>query len=121
MQPTYILYDFFSIAGLYSRGHVTEDDYEVVVPMRVASDGGFISHAVSAKHRKLQEGRTKREAPDGGPDLDENAVDTLIHYNITVGGRPLRLNLRYTNIPLYNIYILYAFLSLRMVSILHLC
>ncbi|XP_077291043.1 ADAM metallopeptidase with thrombospondin type 1 motif B [Arctopsyche grandis] len=83
-----------SIIGLYSRGHVTEDDYEVVVPMRVASDGGFISHAVSANHRKLQEGRAKREAPDGGPDLDENAVDTLIHYNITVGGRPLRLNLR---------------------------
>ena len=76
-----------------------EDDYEVVVPVRVTADGGFVSHALTANHdAEASRARRRRSAPypdDGGPDLDENSIDTLIHYNITVGGRPLRLNLRY--------------------------
>ncbi|XP_071091239.1 A disintegrin and metalloproteinase with thrombospondin motifs 12-like [Haliotis cracherodii] len=60
------------------------DDYEVVIPSRVSSDGGFITHTLHAHHKIW-----KRSVDDAGASSDD-----VIHYQIPLSDRTLQVKLQ---------------------------
>lgn len=77
---------------MYAREHVSGAACEVTVPLRVAADGAFVSHQLSAPHEPQHGGRARRSLRPGDQLGPEDPPQ--LHYNLTVGGRALRLDLR---------------------------
>lgn len=74
--------------GIYSHRHLDTSQVQVVKPTKVSRDGKFISHAVEHAHVHGH-ARARRDLH-----YTEQHLPHSLHYNITVDGRELRLDLR---------------------------
>ncbi|GBP61277.1 hypothetical protein EVAR_52766_1 [Eumeta japonica] len=72
---------------IYSHLHLDPERAEVVTPVRVSREGEFISRTLSHSHEHGH-ARARRSL-----NSKEHTVDHMLHYNITVDGRNLRLDL----------------------------
>lgn len=74
--------------GLYSHRTLDSSLAEITRPVKVTKDGGLLSYTVDHSHEHGH-ARARRDLMER-----EHELDHSLHYNITVGGRDLRLDLR---------------------------
>ncbi|XP_045512095.1 A disintegrin and metalloproteinase with thrombospondin motifs 7-like [Pieris brassicae] len=75
-------------SGIYSHKHLDTSAVEVVTPVKVSRDGELVSHILDHSHAHGH-ARARRDLQG----LDHN-LPHAVHYNLTLGGRELRLDLR---------------------------
>ncbi|XP_052742617.1 A disintegrin and metalloproteinase with thrombospondin motifs 7 isoform X1 [Bicyclus anynana] len=74
--------------GIYSHKHLDTSQVQVVAPVKVTWDGELVSHVLSHAHEHGH-ARARRDLH-----ATEHALPHSLHYNLTVDGRDLRLDLR---------------------------
>nr|XP_032514360.1 A disintegrin and metalloproteinase with thrombospondin motifs 7 [Danaus plexippus plexippus] len=74
--------------GIYSHQHLDHSQVQVVTPVKVSSEGELISHEVEHAHGHGH-ARSRRDLHG-----IEHHLPHSLHYNLTVDGRNLRLDLR---------------------------
>ncbi|CAG9791078.1 unnamed protein product [Diatraea saccharalis] len=74
--------------GIYSHKHLDTSQIEVVTPLKVTREGVLVSQAVEHAH---EHGHARARRDLSGR---EHRLPHTLHYNLTVGGRDLRLDLR---------------------------
>ncbi|XP_053611861.1 A disintegrin and metalloproteinase with thrombospondin motifs 7-like [Plodia interpunctella] len=74
--------------GIYSHRHLDPAQVQVVTPVKVTSDGQLVSHAVEHAHEHGH-ARARRDLH-----AREHELHPAVHYNLTIDGRDLRLDLR---------------------------
>ncbi|KAL0821080.1 hypothetical protein ABMA28_005711 [Loxostege sticticalis] len=72
--------------GIYSHQHLNTSRLQVTTPVKVTHEGEFVSHALEHEHPHGH-ARARR-------DTHERRLPHDLHYNLTVEGRELRLDLR---------------------------
>ncbi|XP_028167444.1 A disintegrin and metalloproteinase with thrombospondin motifs 7 [Ostrinia furnacalis] len=72
--------------GLYSHQHLNPSSLQVTTPVKVTYEGEFVSHSLDHEHPHGH-ARARRDTHERGLPHD-------LHYNLTVDGRDLRLDLR---------------------------
>lgn len=75
-------------SGIYSHQHLDHSQVQVVTPVKVSSEGELISHEVEHAHGHGH-ARSRRDLHG-----IEHHLPHSLHYNLTVDGRNLRLDLR---------------------------
>lgn len=78
----------FIHTGLYSHVHLDPSQLQVTTPVKVTRDGRLVSRAVAHAHEHGH-ARARRDLRGA-----EHALPHAVHYNLTVDGRELRLDLR---------------------------
>ncbi|XP_045775396.1 A disintegrin and metalloproteinase with thrombospondin motifs 7 [Maniola jurtina] len=74
--------------GIYSHRHLDSSQVQVVKPLKVTRDGELVSHALEHAHPHGH-ARARRDLH-----ATEHELPHSLHYNLTVDGRDLRLDLR---------------------------
>ncbi|XP_052752253.1 A disintegrin and metalloproteinase with thrombospondin motifs 12 [Galleria mellonella] len=74
--------------GIYSHRHLDTSQVQVVTPVKVTRDGELVSHALEHAHDHGH-ARARRDLFQR-----EHRLQHMLHYNLTVDGRDLRLDLR---------------------------
>ncbi|XP_030020100.2 A disintegrin and metalloproteinase with thrombospondin motifs 12 [Manduca sexta] len=74
--------------GIYSHRHLDPSQVQVVHPVKVTSDGALVSRTVQHAHEHGH-ARARRDLH-----ATEHLQPHSLHYNLTVDGRPIRLDLR---------------------------
>ncbi|XP_059055686.1 A disintegrin and metalloproteinase with thrombospondin motifs 7 isoform X2 [Achroia grisella] len=74
--------------GIYSHQHLDTSQVQVVTPVKVTHDGKLVSHALEHAHEHGH-ARARRDLFH-----TEHRLQHSLHYNLTVAGRDLRLDLR---------------------------
>ncbi|KPJ19387.1 A disintegrin and metalloproteinase with thrombospondin motifs 7 [Papilio machaon] len=74
--------------GIYSHKHLDTSQVQVTVPVKVTSEGALLSHGVEHAHAHGH-ARARRDLHQR-----EHLQPHELHYNLTVDGRQLRLDLR---------------------------
>ncbi|CAG9130177.1 unnamed protein product [Plutella xylostella] len=74
--------------GIYSHKHLDPSRAQVAYPVKVTSRGALISREVAHEHAHGH-ARARRDLH-----AREHELDHVVHYNLTVDGRELRLDLR---------------------------
>ncbi|CAK1542142.1 unnamed protein product [Leptosia nina] len=75
-------------SGIYSHKHLDTSEVEVVTPVKVTHDGELVSHELDHIHEHGHS-RARRDLRD-----TEHHLPHTVHYNLTLAGRDLRLDLR---------------------------
>lgn len=74
--------------GIYSHRHLDQSLVQVIHPIKVSRDGELVSHTVDHSHEHGH-ARARRDLHH-----TEHLLPHTLHYNLTVDGRELRLDLR---------------------------
>ncbi|KAI5643860.1 reprolysin family propeptide domain-containing protein [Phthorimaea operculella] len=74
--------------GLYSHRHLDPSQVQVVHPVKVHHDGTHLSHTLEHDH-SLGHSRSRRDLH-----MKDHLLPHQLHYNLTVDGKPIRLDLR---------------------------
>lgn len=74
--------------GIYSHRHLDASQVQVVIPKKVAHDGALLSNTVDHAHAHGH-ARARRNLF-----AVEHELPHDLHYNVTVDGREIRLDLR---------------------------
>lgn len=80
--------DTFMHTGIYSHRHLDTSQVQVVRPLKVTRDGELVSHVVDHSHEHGH-ARARRDLHH-----TEHLQPHSLHYNLTVDGRQIRLDLR---------------------------
>ncbi|CAH2087111.1 unnamed protein product [Euphydryas editha] len=75
-------------SGIYSHRHLDTSQVQFVTPVKVTRDGELISHELEHAHAHGH-ARARRDLH-----ATEHELPHAVHYNLTVDGRDLRLDLR---------------------------
>ncbi|XP_041980558.1 A disintegrin and metalloproteinase with thrombospondin motifs 7 [Aricia agestis] len=78
----------FVHTGMYSHRDLDPSQVQVITPVKVSHDGVFLSHDVQHAH---EHGHARARRDLHGV---EHHLPHMLHYNLTVDGRDLRLDLR---------------------------
>ncbi|XP_049871577.1 A disintegrin and metalloproteinase with thrombospondin motifs 7-like [Pectinophora gossypiella] len=74
--------------GIYSHRHLDPAQAQVVTPVKVTHDGALVSHEVEHEHAHGH-ARARRDLH-----MREHELPHELHYNLTVDGKEIRLDLR---------------------------
>ncbi|XP_013183866.1 A disintegrin and metalloproteinase with thrombospondin motifs 7 [Amyelois transitella] len=74
--------------GIYSHRHMDPSQVQVVTPVKVTREGALVSHAVEHAHEHGH-ARARRDLH-----AREHELQHSVHYNLTIDGKELRLDLR---------------------------
>lgn len=72
------------LKGRYTREATTGKNYEIVVPRKVRTDGGFISHQIPHHYKRSYYKGRKR---------DQLTSDDALHYRVPIDGEEYHLEL----------------------------
>ncbi|XP_068622404.1 A disintegrin and metalloproteinase with thrombospondin motifs 7 [Battus philenor] len=75
-------------SGIYSHKHLDTSQVEVTIPVKVTREGDLVSHHVDHAHEHGHS-RARRDLHN-----KEHRQPHMLHYNLTVDSRELRLDLR---------------------------
>ncbi|XP_026493067.2 A disintegrin and metalloproteinase with thrombospondin motifs 7 [Vanessa tameamea] len=73
-------------SGIYSHQHLDTSQVQFVTPVKVTRDGELVSHELEHSHGHA---RARRDSH-----VSERDTPHAVHYNLTVDGRDLRLDLK---------------------------